>query len=165
MAWQSRVTVAVVVEREGKFLMVEEDIENWDVPVFNQPAGHVEKGETLIEAAKREALEETGWEVEVTGLLGFYSYAPHQSADDFTYYRVCFIAKTVQHFNQPLDEGIIRAVWMTLEELESSHHARSPLVARCIRDFQAGKNYPLDLIYEHPPGAVWTGSNPVTSSF
>ena len=61
MAWQSRVTVAVVVEREGKFLLVEEDIENWDVPVFNQPAGHVEHGETLIEAARREALEETGW--------------------------------------------------------------------------------------------------------
>lgn len=165
MPWQSRVTVAVVVEREGQFLLVEEDIENWDMPVFNQPAGHVEQGETLIEAARREALEETGWEVEITDLLGFYTYTPHQSANEFTYYRVCFVAKPVQHFNQPLDEGIIRAAWMTLDELESSHHARSPLVARCLRDYLAGKRYPLDLIYEHPTAEIWTGSSPVTPSF
>ncbi|MDO8329182.1 MAG: NUDIX hydrolase [Fluviicoccus sp.] len=165
MAWQSRVTVAVVVEREGRFLLVEEDIESWDVPVFNQPAGHVEKGETLIEAAKREALEETGWEVEITDLLGIYTYAPHQSVNDFTYYRFCFVAQAVHHYNQPLDEGIIRAVWMSLDELESGHHARSPLVARCIRDYMAGKRYPLDMIYEHPAGAVWTGSSPATPSF
>ena len=150
MAWQSRVTVAVVVEREGRFLLVEEDVENWDKPVFNQPAGHVEKGETLVEAARREALEETGWDVEITGLLGFYTYTPPHAVDDFTYYRVCFIARPVHHYNQPLDEGILRAVWMTLEELEAGGHARSPLVPRCLRDYLAGKRYPLELIYEHP---------------
>lgn len=123
--WQSHVTVAVIVERDGKFLLVEEDILESHEDVFNQPAGHVEKGETLIEAAKREALEETGFDVEPTALLGLYTYSPPLKPDT-TYYRVCFIAQAIHHYERPLDEGIIRAVWLTLDELIATNRARSP---------------------------------------
>ncbi len=150
MAWEPHVTVAVVVEREGRFLLVEEQTPTLDVDVFNQPAGHVEQGETLVEAAIREALEETGWDVEPTALLGLYTYTP-PSAPDSTYYRACFIAKALQHhYERPLDQGIIRAVWMTLAELEATQRARSPLVIQCINDYLRGQSFPLSAIYEHP---------------
>ncbi|HMU88334.1 MAG TPA: NUDIX hydrolase, partial [Agitococcus sp.] len=117
--------------------------------VYNQPAGHVEHNETLIEAAKREALEETGFEVEPTALLGIYTYTPPNKPDT-TYYRVCFIAKAIHHYERPLDEGIIRAVWLTLDELVASNRARSPLVIKCIQDYLRGQSFPLSAIYEHP---------------
>ena len=147
--WQAHVTVAVIVEREGKFLMVEEEILDHHEDVYNQPAGHVEKGETLIEAAKREALEETGFEVEPIALLGLYTYTPEKTPDT-TYYRVCFIANAIHHYERPLDEGIIRAVWLTLDEIISSERARSPLVIQCIKDYLRGQSFPLSAIYEHP---------------
>jgi 8-oxo-dGTP pyrophosphatase MutT (NUDIX family) len=149
MSWQPHVTVAVIVEREGSFLLVEEETIASHEDVFNQPAGHVEQAETLIEAAKREALEETGWDVEPTALLGIYTYTPEHTPDA-TYYRVCFIAKALHHYERPLDTGIIRAVWMTLDELEASRRARSPLVIKCIKDYLTGQSFPLSAIYEHP---------------
>ena len=148
MTWQPHVTVAVIVEREGTFLLVEEETIASHVDVYNQPAGHVEQGETLIEAAKREALEETGWDVEPTALLGIYTYTPEHTPET-TYYRVCFIAKALHHYERPLDEGIIRAVWIGLEELEASQRARSPLVIQCIKEYQKGQSFPLSAIYEH----------------
>jgi len=147
--WQAHVTVAVIVEREGKFLLVEEETLASHLDVYNQPAGHVEQGETLIEAAKREALEETGFEVEPTALLGLYTYTP-ETTPDVTYYRVCFIADAIHHYERPLDEGIIRAVWLTLEELITTERARSPLVIQCIKDYLNGQSFPLSAIYEHP---------------
>lgn len=147
--WQPHVTVAVIVERDGKFLLVEEEILDSHVDVYNQPAGHVEHNETLIEAAKREALEETGFEVEPIALLGIYTYTPPNKPDT-TYYRVCFIAKAIHHYERPLDEGIIRAVWLTLDELVTSNRARSPLVIKCIQDYLRGQSFPLSAIYEHP---------------
>jgi 8-oxo-dGTP pyrophosphatase MutT (NUDIX family) len=147
--WQAHVTVAVIVEREGKFLLVEEETLASHLDVYNQPAGHVEQGETLIEAAKREALEETGFEVEPTALLGLYTYTP-ENTPNVTYYRVCFIAKAIHHYERPLDEGIIRAVWLTLDELIASERARSPLVIQCIKDYLNGQSFPLSAIYEHP---------------
>lgn len=147
--WQPHVTVAVIVERDGKFLLVEEEILDSHVDVYNQPAGHVEYNETLIEAAQREALEETGFEVEPTALLGIYTYTPPNKPDT-TYYRVCFIAKAIHHYERPLDEGIIRAVWLTLDELVTSNRARSPLVIKCIQDYLLGQSFPLSAIYEHP---------------
>lgn len=147
--WQAHVTVAVIVEREGKFLLVEEETLTSHLDVFNQPAGHVEQGETLIDAAKREALEETGFEVEPTALLGLYTYAP-ENTPNVTYYRVCFIAKAIHHYERPLDEGIIRAVWLTLDELIATERARSPLVIQCIKDYLNGQSFPLSAIYEHP---------------
>lgn len=147
--WQPHVTVAVIVERQGKFLLVEEETLASHLDVYNQPAGHVEQGETLIEAAKREALEETGFEVEPTALLGLYTYTP-ENTPNVTYYRVCFIAKAIHHYERPLDEGIIRAVWLTLDELIASERARSPLVIQCIKDYLNGQSFPLSAIYEHP---------------
>lgn len=147
--WQAHVTVAVIVEREGKFLLVEEETLASHLDVYNQPAGHVEQGETLIEAAKREALEETGFEVEPTALLGLYTYTP-ETTPDVTYYRVCFIADAIHHYERPLDEGIIRAVWLTLDELIATERARSPLVIQCIKDYLNGQSFPLSAIYEHP---------------
>lgn len=147
-SWQPHVTVAVIVERDGKFLLVEEEILDSHVDLYNQPAGHVERNETLIEAAKREALEETGFDVEPTALLGLYTYTPPNNAD-ISYYRVCFIANAIHHYERPLDEGIIRAVWLTLDELVASNRARSPLVIKCIQDYLAGQSFPLSAIYEH----------------
>ena len=148
MTWQPHVTVAVVVEREGRFLLVEEMTPGNDQPVLNQPAGHVERGETLVQAACREALEETGWHVEPTAFLGLYTYTP-PTDPDCTYYRACFIAQTLKHEGRSLDTGIIRAVWLTPDELESSGRARSPLVIRCVRDYLEGRSLPLSAIYEH----------------
>lgn len=146
--WQPHLTVACVVERAGRYLLVEEYADSPDLAVFNQPAGHVEADETLIAAAIRETLEETGWLVEPTALLGLYTYTPTAQPHS-TYYRVCFLANAIRHDpNRTLDTGILQAVWLTLDELQASQRARSPLVARCIVDAQSGQSYPLALICE-----------------
>lgn len=146
--WLPHVTVACVVEQAGRFLLVEEHTLGRDALVFNQPAGHVEAGETLIDAAIRETHEETGWHVTPTALLGLYTYTPPQDPD-CTYYRVCFLATPEVHDELAiLDQGIEQAVWLTLEELIASGRARSPLVARCIEDAQRGQQFPLSLICE-----------------
>ena len=148
-AWTAHVTVATVVQHEDRFLLVEEHSEGFSHTVFNQPAGHVEAGETLIQAAMRETLEETAWRVEITDLLGIYSYTPPMFPDR-TYYRFCFLANALEDTQQALDDGIVQAHWMRLDELQLSARARSPLVIRAIEDALAGKKYPVDLIYEHP---------------
>jgi ADP-ribose pyrophosphatase YjhB (NUDIX family) len=138
------VTVAAVVERDGKFLFVEETV--GQRTVLNQPAGHWEAGETLIDAAVRESLEETAWDVEPTALLGVYSHGPEDLTYDFL--RFAFIATATRHHAQrALDRDIHRALWLTPEELrrESARH-RSPLVQRCVDDFLAGQRHPLTLL-------------------
>ncbi|ALH95565.1 NUDIX hydrolase [Acinetobacter equi] len=148
-AWTAHVTVATIVEKDGKFLFVEEYTEGVTHTVFNQPAGHVECNETLIEAAVRETLEETGYEVEIQDLLGIYTYTPPMFPDR-TYYRFCFLAKETQyHPEAKLDTGIVGAVWMTLDELQISARARSPLVIKAIEDALKGQKFPLSLIFEH----------------
>ena len=148
-AWTAHVTVATVVEKDGKFLFVEEHTEGVTHTVFNQPAGHVEAGETIIEAAIRETMEETGHDVEITNLLGMYTYTPPMFPDR-TYFRFCFLAKDIQHHaDAQLDTGIVGAVWMTLDELIESARARSPLVIKAVQDALSGRKYPLSLIYEH----------------
>ena len=148
-AWTAHVTVATVVEKDGKFLFVEEYTEGVTHTVFNQPAGHVECGETIVEAAIRETMEETGHTVEVTHLLGMYTYTPPMFPDR-TYFRFCFLAKSVDYDpHVTLDTDIVGAVWMTLDELVETARARSPLVIKAVQDAQAGKHYPLSLIYEH----------------
>lgn len=148
-AWTAHVTVATVIAKDGKFLFVEEHTAGVSHSVFNQPAGHVETGETLIQAAVRETLEETGYEVEIQSLLGIYTYTPPMFPDR-TYYRFCFLAKDIKHhMDAPLDTDIIRAVWMTLDELEDSARARSPLVIKAVKDALLGQQFPLSLIYEH----------------
>jgi len=147
MIWKPNVTVAAIVERDGRFLLVEEHTARGQL--FNQPAGHLDPGESLTRAVARETLEETACKFEPTGLLGVYQY--HSSADDVTYIRFAFTGKiTGPEAGRPLDTGIIRAVWLTPEEIrrDAARH-RSPLVMRCVDDYLAGRGYPLDVLYHH----------------
>lgn len=144
MTWQPHITVATIVEHEGKFLFVEEFKANQHV--FNQPAGHLEPNETLPQAALRETLEETAWEVELTGVVGIYLYtAP---SNGVTYQRVCFAARPVRHHaDLALDSDIVRAVWLTRDELLADPTRwRSELVPRCLDDYLKGPLHSLDLL-------------------
>lgn len=144
MRFTPHVTVATVVEDQGRFLLVEEMADNR--AVFNQPAGHLEADESLIQAALRETLEETGWDVELTGVVGIYLYtAP---SNGVTYQRVCFAGKPVrQRPDHPLDEGIIGPRWLSREELAAQPERwRSELVLRCIDDYLGGQHFALSLI-------------------
>lgn len=146
MSWSAHVVVASIIEKDGRFLLVEERIEKNGDAVLNQPAGHWEAGETLIEAAKRETLEETGWEVEPTAVLGIYEFKPREL--EYTFLRIAFIAKVIKHHAEhALDHGIIGPVWLTREELvaQSARH-RSPSVMRCVDDYLKGQQYPLGMI-------------------
>jgi len=147
MIWKPNVTVAAVVERDGKFLLVEEETETG--LAFNQPAGHLEQGEALLDAVVREALEETAYHFKPTHLIGIYSW-PHPTKD-LTYLRFAFGGELLGH--EParrLDDGIVAARWLTLDEVKAtqSRH-RSPLILRCIEDALAGKRYPLDLLVHY----------------
>ncbi len=141
-----RVTVASVLERDGKFLLVEEQINHRHV--LNQPAGHLELNETLVDAVVRETLEETAWTFAPTHLTGIYRWRNHKA--DITYVRFCYTGTLLEHDPQRrLDEGIVRASWFTLDELNrTTVPLRSPLVLRCIADYQAGQRYDLNLITE-----------------
>ena len=144
MSWNSHITVACVIEREGRFLLVEEQTD--DGLLLNQPAGHWDEGETLYAAALRETLEESAWEVELTALLGLYAYKPAHL--DHGFLRVAFAAKVLRHHpQQPLDDGIERALWMSRDELAAcAGRHRSPMALRGVDDYLAGKRYPLDLV-------------------
>jgi 8-oxo-dGTP pyrophosphatase MutT (NUDIX family) len=150
--WTAHATVATVVEKNGKFLLVEErrliNSQGDFGIVYNQPAGHVDEGETIMEAAIRETLEETRWDVELKHFIGIYVFvAP---SNGFTYHRYCFAAEaTMHHPEYPLDEGILDAKWLSWEEIQQLDNLRTPLVTRCIKDHIDGKQYPLDIIYEH----------------
>ncbi len=142
--WFPHVTVAAVIAHEGKFLFVEEQAD--DVPVINQPAGHWEAHESLIEAAVRETLEETAYHFQPSALIGIYRWSHPSKA--ITYLRFAFTGELLSHDQErPLDSGILRALWLTPEELlaQSARH-RSPLVLRCLQDYLAGKRYPLELL-------------------
>jgi 8-oxo-dGTP pyrophosphatase MutT (NUDIX family) len=147
-SFEPRITVATIVEREGRLLLVRE--RQADGIVINQPAGHVEAGEQLIQAAFRETLEETAWRVRVTDFLGIYIFQP--AAGAAVYHRYCFIAEPEAHdTGQRLDDGILEALWLSPEELDArAAEHRSPLVARCVADYRSGKRLPLDAIYQHP---------------
>ena|SRR5690554_3820060 len=145
--WPPHITVACVVEDQQRFLMVEELSQGQ--LVLNQPAGHLEPGESLVQAAVRETFEETGWQVEPTHVLGISRYVAEHSG--VVYYRTSFIAKAIKHYpDSPLDTGILRAVWMSYEELQQQKsRMRSPLVLKNIEKYLAGKHYPLSLIDDY----------------
>jgi ADP-ribose pyrophosphatase YjhB (NUDIX family) len=145
--WRPSVTVAAVIERDGKFLFVEEMIDGRRV--INQPAGHLDPGESLAAACAREVLEETAHRFEPTGLVGIYRW--YYEPKDVTFLRFCFRGKVLGIENRPLDKEIIRTLWLTPAEVKASAAARSPLVSRCVEDWLAGRNYPLDLFSKDFP--------------
>ena len=146
--WYPHLTVATIVENDGKFLIVKE-ISNGQV-VLNQPAGHLDKNETLGDAAVRETLEETGWHVQVDALVGFYLYTSPQN--NTTYFRALFTALALtKEPNYILDDGILDAQWLSLEEIKQQQSMlRSPMVLTCIKDYLAGKRLPLSSILDVP---------------
>ena len=137
------ITVATVIEKDGRFLFVKEHAEQRIV--LNQPAGHLEMDESLIQAAIRETLEETGWDIEISHLLGIHLYtAP---SNNVAYQRVCFAGRALQQReNYTLDEGIIGPVWLTRDELlEQRELWRSPMVLRSVDDYLSGTRFSLDI--------------------
>jgi 8-oxo-dGTP pyrophosphatase MutT (NUDIX family) len=137
------ITVATVVEKDGRFLFVKEHADNRIV--LNQPAGHLEMDESLIQAAIRETLEETGWDIDICHLIGIYLYTA--ASNNVTYQRVCFAGRALQQREDyTLDEGIIAPVWLTRDELLAEQALwRSPLVLRSIDDYLSGVHFSLDI--------------------
>ena len=146
--WAPRVTVATVVFVDGRYLLVEE-MEHGRA-VLNQPAGHLEPGETLIEAARRETLEETGWEVEIEAVLGASLFS--SSASGLTYFRTSFLARPLNHDPaRTLDTEIIGPRWLSHEEiLERRADLRSESVLATIGQHRSGRRFPLDYFYPRP---------------
>lgn len=142
--WKPNVTVAAVAFREGRFLLVEE--ETADGLRLNQPAGHLERGESLPEAASRECREETGYDFEPRHLLGIYQWP--RPDGEITYLRFAFVGDLTGHDpNRPLDVGIVGPRWMTIGEMRAStDRHRGPMVLRCAEDFLSGRRLPLDVI-------------------
>ncbi|MDH5594830.1 MAG: NUDIX hydrolase [Gammaproteobacteria bacterium] len=142
--WKPNTVVAAIIEDNGKFLMVEET--SAGNAVFNQPAGHLDEGESLLNAVVRETLEETAWHFEPEAITGIYLWPNPEN--ECTYLRFCFCGKANAHeSDRTLDAGIIRAVWMTRDELEKNKaRLRSPMVLRTIDDYLLGIRHPLNLI-------------------
>ena len=152
--WRPSVTVAAIVERDRRFLLVEENTPQG--LRINQPAGHLEFGESLAEAVIREALEETAHDFRPTALLGLYLLPTGAAATDTTYLRIAFIGELgAEHPHRVLDVGIIRTMWLTRDQIaERADALRSPLVLRCVDDYLAGKHASLDLLHWHGVEAV-----------
>ncbi|QFT84559.1 Phosphatase NudJ [Halomonas sp. THAF12] len=145
--WHPLVTVATVVERAGRFLIVEED-RGGPHTVFNQPAGHLEPDERIQDAALRELREETAWQVGLSDYLGIYVY---RAPDGTTFHSHGFYGMALARLGNELDPAILATHWVTLEELEALERLgrlRSPLVLRRVRDALAGRFYPMDVIHE-----------------
>jgi len=147
MIWKPNVTVAAVIERDGKFLLVEEETSQG--LRFNQPAGHLEAAESLQVAVAREVLEESAYHFVPLNLLGIYRW--HSSESDTTYLRFAFSGNITGHEpDRQLDDGILRALWLTPDEIRATQALhRSPLILRCVEDYLAGNRYPLDLLVHY----------------
>jgi len=143
--WKPHTTVAAIAERDGKFLMVEEVSDGRTV--FNQPAGHLDPNESLRQAVIRETREEAASLFEPEYITGIYHW--NQPQTKRCYIRVAFAGHCTQQLQTPLDEGIIRALWMSRDDLISAQEKlRSPMVLRCIDDYIAGRRYPLELLID-----------------
>lgn len=143
-SWQPHIVVAAVVERDGLYLVVEELI-NGELRI-NQPAGHWEAGETLVEAVVRETLEESAWRVEPTGFIGTYVWQPDTLP--YAFVRFAYTARALEHEpERQLDTGILRARWLSLDALQACQDKhRGPAVLQCIHDYRAGRVLPLDVV-------------------
>ena len=141
------VTVAAVIERDGRFLLVEEHAA--DGLRLNNPAGHLDPGEGPVEGCVRETLEETAHAFTPTALVGAYLSRQRQAAQDITYLRFAFCGTVgVWDRSQALDSGIVRTLWMTPDEIRATaHRHRSPMVLQCVEDYLRGQRYPLTLVH------------------
>lgn len=144
MTWKPHVTVAAIIERDGKFLVVEE---HTDLGLMlNQPAGHLEPGESILEGVVRETLEETAYDFTPQYLIGVYHWQNLANNATFLRFAFCGDVSPIPQ-KRALDDGIVRAIWIDREQLfdQQARH-RSPLVRRCVEDFLRGIRYPLDLV-------------------
>jgi len=153
--WKPSSTVAAIIEHEGRYLLVEEHTP--EGLRLNNPAGHLDPGESPAQAVAREALEETAWHFEPTALVGIYlsRFLRPEQGDDVTYLRFAFCGQ-LGHFEpgRSLDTGIVRTLWLSPDEVRANaDRHRSPLVVRCIEDHLAGRRFPLDLV--HTDASVW----------
>ncbi len=143
--WTPHITVASVIEYKQRFLLVEEKSNG--LCVINQPAGHWDEGETLLEAVARETLEESAWHFEPQAIVGLYYYTSPNN--QLTYLRICYCGR--HHSHEPeriLDTGILHTLWLRRDEVATLSNSRSPMVLRCIDDYLAGNRYPVSLITE-----------------
>jgi 8-oxo-dGTP pyrophosphatase MutT (NUDIX family) len=143
--WYPHLTVASIINKDGKYLMVRENCGSG--AVINQPAGHVEQGESLIEAVIRETREETGWKIEPEFICGIYQFV---AANGETYLRFTYSCKLVtQYRNLALDPAIAEVLWLDRATLESNREMlRSQAVLQCITDFELGNQLPLDCVQQ-----------------
>ena len=151
--WKPSVTVAALIEQDGRFLLVEE--ETPDGLRLNNPAGHLEPGESMLQGVVREALEETGRHFTPDALLGVYLARMHRETDpaeDVTYLRFAYRGRVGEPIpGAMLDTGIVRTVWMTPDEIRASvARHRSPMLLRCMEDHLAGRRFPLDAVFADP---------------
>ncbi|MDR3221430.1 MAG: NUDIX hydrolase [Candidatus Accumulibacter sp.] len=144
MVWKPHVTVAAVIERDGEFLLVEEKTD--EGIRFNQPAGHLESGESLTEAVVREALEETAYVFVPRFLVGIHHWRHPQK--EITYLRFAFGGEIAGYdASRTLDMGILGVRWLSLDDIRASaDRHRSPMILRCVEDWLAGRRYPLELV-------------------
>lgn len=141
-------TVATICEADGRFLMVEEQPSKAETTVINQPAGHVEPAETILDAAVRETLEETGYIFIAESLVGIYQLNTQYNK---TYYRICFSGKATQDPRNPtIDPDILKVHWLSAGEILKHPNLRSPLVTQCLQDYLNGVNFPLTLLRNSP---------------
>lgn len=148
--WKPSVTVAAVIERDGKFLLIEE--ETSDGIRLNQPAGHLDPRESLQEAVAREVMEETAHEFTPQALVGMYmsTYRSSRTGQDVTYLRFAFCGEVGRQHDRPLDHGILRTLWLTRDEIEACRERhRSPLLLQCIDDYIKGQRAPLHIVHTH----------------
>jgi ADP-ribose pyrophosphatase YjhB (NUDIX family) len=154
--WKPSVTVAAIIEQEGRYLLIEEHTP--EGLRLNNPAGHLDPGESPQDGCAREALEETTHTFEPTELVGIYisrlqrPAREDRPAEDVTYFRLAFCGELGAPVpGAQLDQGIVRTLWMTPEEIRANaHRLRSPLVLRCMEDHLAGQRFPLSMIYTDP---------------
>jgi 8-oxo-dGTP pyrophosphatase MutT (NUDIX family) len=154
--WKPSVTVAGIIEKDGKYLLVEEHTPNG--LMFNNPAGHLDPGESLVQACVREVLEETAFDFTPTALVGVYlsRFLKQASADepaqDITYLRFAFTGELGAHAAvRALDVGIVRTLWMSIDEMQATQaRHRSRLLLRCAQDHAAGQRFPLETVYTDP---------------
>ena len=162
--WKPNVTVAAIIERDGRYLLIEEHTP--EGLRLNNPAGHLDPGESPAEGCAREALEETAHPFAPTALVGIYlsRFQRPATGEDITYLRMAFCGELGERRPElSLDTGIVRTLWMTPDEVRASAaQHRSPLVLRCIEDHLAGQRYPLDVVYTDPAVALLPPLQPLS---